>query len=599
VVLNRPNKKAALKEVISLKQLQKYHLSILLLILLALMITLSGCLWVGSEASPPDDPGPDNPGKEEPIPEEEARRREEEWQKRNEELKEELGDYYVPLPSLDLPDNPPIKVRGIYFTGHSIGFQSRYERMLKLIEDTELNAMVIDIKDDKGRMSYRSEIEAVNKLDAYYNPVPITDIKATLKELKERGIYTIARIVVFRDSQILPAKKPEWCIPLKSGGLYKDAGFAYGNPYNEELWDYNIAIAKEAALLGFNEIQFDYIRFPDKAAYMEQVANFPGAKGRTKAEAIRGFMEKTRAELAPYKVHVAYDVFGVIASSWGDTDNIGQCWEDFTANSDYICPMIYPSHYYPVRQGGTVVPCWFGLRFPDINPTVTITGALSDALKRNAAVENPAIIRPWLQAFTAKWLGSSYGSGSFIQYGPAQIRQQIDAAMALGIDEYMLWDANNENYPREAFFSETEAVRRYEESQRERESKGQDFLGRSPRKAAEAYLEALCKLKWREAYPLQHGFQADGNAYRDWLTGAPGKVKEWQIGSIENSGDAVMISLSVTLNLRGEGITLAHERWNLIQENGIWKIKPSSKFLKLIAGAEVEEKRPDLNIAVE
>lgn len=561
----------------------------MLLILFAFMLTLSGCLWVGSEGDPPD-----NPGEEEPDPEEEARQREEEWRRRNEELEEELGSYYVPLPHPDYPENPPVKVRAIYLTGHSIGYRDRYKRMLKLIEDTELNAMVIDIKDDKGKMSYQSDIEIVNELDAYYNPVPISDIKATMKELKERGIYTIARIVVFRDSETLPAKKPEWCIPLKGGGLYKDKGFAYGNPFNEELWDYNIAIAKEAALLGFNEIQFDYIRFPDKAAYVEQVAHFPGRNGRTKAEAIRGFMEKARAELAPYKVHVAYDVFGVIASSWGDADDIGQCWEDFAANSDYICPMIYPSHYYPVRQGGSVIPYWFGLRFPDTKPAVTVTGALSDAIKRNAAVDNPAIIRPWLQAFTAKWLGSSYGSGSYIQYGAAQIREQIDAAMALGIDEYMLWDANNENYPREAFFTEEEASGRYERSRQAREEKRHDCLGRTPRQAVESYLEAIQKKKWREAYALQTGkFKKDGNDYRDWLTGAPGKLKEWRITGVDDSSENVWVNLSVTLTLSGEEISLSGEKWSVLMENNVWRVKPSPRFLEIISGTGEESKNTE------
>ena len=580
-----------------MKQLQKHYLKIMLLILFTLMFTLSGCFWKGSATKPLEDPENENAGEGEPD-EEDLELLEEEWRRRNEELKEEQGIYYVPLPPPGFPDNPPIKVRGIYFTAHSIAFQERYERTLKVIENSELNAMVIDIKDDKGRMAYESEVEAVNDLDAYYKPVPLPDIRATMKELKEKGIYTIARIVVFRDSQILPAEKPDWCIPLKGGGLYKDAGFAYGNPYNEELWDYNIAIAKEAALLGFNEIQFDYIRFPDKAAYMEQVAYYPGANGRTKAEAIHGFMAKAREELAPYNVHVAYDVFGVIASSWGDTDNIGQCWEDFTAMCDYICPMIYPSHYYPVRQGGAVVPCWFGLRFPDTNPTVTVTGALTDALKRNAAVENPAIIRPWLQAFTASWLGSSYGSGSFIHYGPAQIREQIDAARAMGIDEYMLWDAKNENYPREAFFTESEAVGRYEESSLGRESKNRDFLGRTPQEAAGAYLDALGKPAWREAYALQRGFTGDGNDYRDWLNSAPGRVKEWRIDSVDDSDDAFSISLTITVKLHGEEITLEKEKWSLLQENNVWRIKPSSKFLKLMEGLPVGGKRPHPNIPV-
>ncbi len=568
-------------EVISLKIIRRHCWTIIFstIMILLPLLAFSGCQPTVSQTDP------DSPGTENSDPEEEARRLEEEWRRRNEELKEELGSLYVPLPHPDHPDNPPIKVRGIYFTGHSIGFQSRYERTLKLIEDTELNAMVIDIKDDKGKMSYRSEIEEVNDLDAYYNPVPITDLKATMKELKERDIYTIARIVVFRDSQTLPAKRPEWCIPLKSGGLYKDAGFAYGNPFNEELWDYNIAIAKEAALLGFNEIQFDYIRFPDKAAHVEKVADFPGREGRTKAEAIRGFMDKARTELAPYKVHVAYDVFGVIASSWGDADDIGQCWEDFAARCDYICPMIYPSHYYPVRQGGAVVPYWFGQRFPDVNPTITITGALKDALKRNAAVKDPAIIRPWLQAFTASWLGARFGSGSYIQYGPTQIRQQIDAAMALGIDEYMLWDAKNENYPREAFFDDAEADRRCEQSHRDRESQKLDLLGRSPRQSAEAYLEALQKRNWREAYALQSGYSSGGNSYRDWMKDGVGKLDDWRITSVEDTAGTAAVTLALTLKLRGESVAL-DEKWSLLQENGVWRIKPSVKFLELLAGAE-------------
>ena len=556
----------------------------MLAFLIVCIFALTGCLKNNQTSGPSD-----NPGQESPDPEEERKELEKELQKRNEELKEELGSLYVPLPPLDFPDNPPVKVRGIYMTGHSIGYQSRYERMLELVENTEINAMIIDIKDDKGRMSYQSEIEMVNELDAHYKPVPISDIKATMKELKERGIYTIARIVVFRDSENLPAKKPEWCIPLKSGGLYRDKGFAYGNPFNESLWDYNIAIAKEAALLGFNEVQFDYIRFPDKATYVEEVADFPGRDGRTKAEAIRGFMEKARRELAPYKIHIAYDVFGVIASSWGDADDIGQCWEEFTAHSDYICPMIYPSHYYPVRQGGTVVPYWFGLRFPDIDPTVTINGALTDAIKRNAAVKDPAIIRPWLQAFTAKWLGSGYGSGSFITYGPTQIRQQIDAARALGIDEYMLWDANNENYPREAFFSETEAEQRYEAGRREREAKDRDHLGRTPRKAVEAYLVAMEKRNWREAYALQRGFKGDGNAYRKWMESAAGKLLKWRIGETVDSDKPGAVNLSVTLKSSDGETVLKDEKWSVHRENDVWRVEPSARFLTLLEDAGSEK----------
>ena len=141
----------------------------MLLILALFTFAPAGCSLDNTECKPSG-----NPGETTPDPEEKAKRLEEEWQKRNEELKEKLGALYVPLPPPDHPDNPPIKVRGIYMTGHSIGYQDRYERMLDLIDNTELNAMVIDIKDDKGKMSYESEIEMVNELDAYYKPVPIT-----------------------------------------------------------------------------------------------------------------------------------------------------------------------------------------------------------------------------------------------------------------------------------------------------------------------------------------------------------------------------------------------------------------------------------------
>lgn len=309
-----------------------YVILVVALLIVPLMFT-GGCA-----ASNPDSGSPDRGGNE-PVedPEAEVRRRQEEWERRNEELKEELGKYFVPLPPLDHPENPPVKARGIFLTGHSIAYADRYRRMMKLIDETELNAVVIDIKDDKGKMAYHSEIAAVNELEAYYQPLPLPDIRATLDDLHKKGIYTIGRIVVFRDSEILPSKHPEWCIPRKDGALYRDAGFAYGNPFIEELWDYNIAIAKEAALLGFREIQFDYIRFPDKAAHMEKVADYPNRNNRSKADAIRGFIQKARKELEPYNVHLSYDVFGVIASSWGDSDGIGQIWEYFSADSDYIC----------------------------------------------------------------------------------------------------------------------------------------------------------------------------------------------------------------------------------------------------------------------
>lgn len=524
---------------------------------------LSGCTWA-------------------PDPAEEARRRQAEWEERNAALKAKQGEYYVPLPPpQDEPPNPRVKVRGLYITGHTVGYPERYEQILDLVDHSELNALVIDVKDDSGKMSYRSEIEIINTLDAYHQTVPIADIRAILEDLHARGIYTIARIVVFKDN-FLPTVKPEWCIPFKTGEVYRDnlgRGFAYGNPFQEEVWDYNIAIAKEAALLGFKEIQFDYIRFPDSAAYMETVAEYPGRNGRPKAEAIKGFIERAREELAPYNVYLAHDVFGVIANSWADSDDIGQIWEDFATGCDYICPMVYPSHY---GYG------YFGFPVPDANPAGTIKMSLSDAIKRNAPVKNPAVIRPWLQAFTATWIKGH------IPYGAAEVRLQIDTALELGLEEYMIWNPGNV-YPGEAFLGTAEAESRIEQGEVERKEKEYDFLNRSARDATVAYLEAWGKREWREAYALESNDGVrDGNRYRGWFNAARGRLQDWTIVSTKGAGP-VQVNLNLTVLVDGEEHSLREEQWVVRRENDVWRVQPSSAFLALITekAVAVEEEGGD------
>ena len=557
---------STIKEVFLLKLLRISLYTLLCLLLLVFIVVAAGCLWTNPVTGPGDDLGGENPGED---PEEAARRRQEEWNRRNEELKAELGKYYVPLPPLEQPENPRVKVRALYLTGHTIS-HTRYPELLQLIEDTELNAVVIDVKDDHGKMAYQSDIEIINELDSYHKPVPLTDIRATLDDLHARGVYTIARIVVFKDPYLARAK-PEWAIQSKGGGLWTEKGVAWINPYAHEVWDYNIAIAKEAALLGFKEIQFDYIRFPENAAKVDREANYPGQGNKTKDDAISGFVKLAREQLAGYNVYVAYDVFGVIANSWADHDNIGQIWESFSPECDYICPMVYPSHYY---YG------YFGFPVPDANPAGTITMSLTDAVKRNAALKDPAIIRPWLQSFTATWISGH------IPYGAREVRQQIDAALALGLEEYMLWNASN-IYPPGAFLTEAEADRRAEQMREQRAGKGHDFLNRTALRAGEIYLESIKKKDWREAYSLQRtGFTIDGGRYRDWLNTSAGVLKEWRVIGTEQTGENVVLELDVTVTLRGEDTTLEREKWTLVQENGVWRVRPSAEFLELIKGKE-------------
>ena len=359
--------------------------------------------------------------------EEEARLAREEREKLEKERKEQMGSFYVPLPPLGQEKSPPVKVRGIYLTGHSVGMESRYRNLLEMVESSELNAMVIDVKNDHGMMSYCSKIPIVAEVGAN-NSAPVKDMKAVLDELHSKGIFPIARIVVFKDP-LLAEQKPEWAIRSNKGGIWRDRkGVAWIDPYEKNVWDYNIAIAREAALLGFREIQFDYVRFPENARQVEKETYHQAQNEFSKEEIIREFLIYAREQLEDYHVYLSADVFGVISTSWGDSDRIGQTWEEISPCVDYICPMVYPSHY---GEG------YFGLAVPDAYPAITVRNALVDSIKRNATLEKPAIIRPWLQNFTASWIEGH------ISYGPRQIREQIETAAHLGIDEYLLWNSKN------------------------------------------------------------------------------------------------------------------------------------------------------------
>ncbi|MGM0380533.1 MAG: putative glycoside hydrolase [bacterium] len=345
------------------------------------------------------------------------------------------GDLYVPLPAGPrVFDTSAVKARGIYVTGNTAGHSGRFRELLHLVETTELNSMVINVKNDHGRLTYPSNIDFVQEIGADNSP-PVSNLRALVNELNNRGIYTIARLVVFRDPY-LAEKKPGWAIQNSSGDPWYDgSGKAWMNPYREELWRYNVAIAREAALLGFDEIQFDYIRFPALSAEKRKNLHLPGKDGRRRDEVIGEFLKFANLQLEDYKVKISADLFGIATSRWDEANNIGQSWAKIAPHVDYKSPMIYPSHY----QNG-----YFNFKVPDANPAATVEKALQAALKKNKKIDNPAKLRPWLQGFTAHWLTGN------INYGPRQIRQQIEATRELGIDEYLIWNSSN-RYNRNAF----------------------------------------------------------------------------------------------------------------------------------------------------
>lgn len=333
----------------------------------------------------------------------------------------------------------PVKVKGIYVSGPVAG-TDRMDELIALVEETELNTLVIDIKNDEGRVTYKMQSDRVLEIDAGVRYIP--DIEELVRKCKEKNIYLIARIVAFRDPY-LAEQKPELAVKTKSGEVFRDEkGLAWVNPYKKEVWEYLVEIAAEAANAGFDEVQFDYIRFSTDIA--EQEADYgPEAANVSKIEVITDFTEYLYEKLSPLGVYVAADVFGTVIDNETDQKIVGQDYAKMAAHLDYICPMIYPSHYY----SGS-----YGIPVPDAEPYRTIYEASSASVKALDTVpeEERAKVRVWLQSFTAKWVEGH------ISYGPVQIRAQIKGAYHAGYEEWILWNASM-NYQADAFLTEEEA----------------------------------------------------------------------------------------------------------------------------------------------
>ncbi|MGN7355762.1 putative glycoside hydrolase [Paenibacillus sp. SAF-054] len=332
-------------------------------------------------------------------------------------------------------DNPPAKidpqvtapkVKGVYVTAYSAG-GSRMTQLLDLVDKTDLNAMVIDIKDDAGYITYKTDNPDLIKKG---NPQPfIRDINGLMDRLKKHNVYPIARVVVFKDT-VLAKKRPDLSFVNSDGTVWKNGkGDSFVNPFSKEVWDYNVEIAKEAAKLGFKEIQFDYVRFPEgfekRAESLKYIKN-----GKSRVDAVAEFVQYARKQLAPLGVRVSVDIFGY-AASVPAAEGIGQDFNKISENVDVISPMVYPSHY---TTG------WFGAKDPDKEPYKTIKGSMTDTFKKlDPLKEQKPIVRPWIQDFTASWLGS----GHYVKYGKTQVEEQIRALKDMKIDEYLLWNATN------------------------------------------------------------------------------------------------------------------------------------------------------------
>jgi hypothetical protein len=327
----------------------------------------------------------------------------------------------------------PLSPKALYLSFYGIGSKALLDPALKLIEETELNALVIDVKGDRGMIPYRSSVALAAEVGAQ-KIITVRDAAAMIRSLKERGIYTIGRIVVFKD-HLLATARPELAVKTPSGGTWTDReNLAWVDPFHKEVWDYNIRIAVEAAQLGFDEIQFDYVRFPDSRSPRFSQPSTEASR----VNAIAGFLKEASNRLQPYNVFTAADIFGYVCWNLNDTD-IGQKLEPLAAAVDYLSPMLYPSGF----QFG--IP---GVRNPVQNPHEIIYLSLKKAQDRTGL--SPVRFRPWLQAF------KDYAFDRR-PFDSKEIQDQISAADKFGSQGWMLWNPGN-RYTDEALKKEIQTA---------------------------------------------------------------------------------------------------------------------------------------------
>lgn len=346
----------------------------------------------------------------------------------------------------------PVKVKGIYISGYMAGSEGM-EAILDKIKGTEINTVVIDVKNDDGRITFAMDgAPTVQEISA--EDRCIKDMDALMKELKSRGLYTIARVVAFRDPY-LAEKKPEWGLKNQDGSLHRDnKGLPWVNPYRQEVWDYLVEVGTQASVAGFDEVQFDYIRFATDSSMNQVVFDEKDTRGRSKTDVITEFIEYAYKKLSAHDIYVSADVFGTIIGSNVDAQRVGQVYYDMAEHLDYICPMIYPSHY---SDGN------FNIDHPDTEPYNTVLAALE--LSKKELLENrkegrkQAVVRPWLQDFTASYLDH------YIPYGPKEVRAQIQAVYDAGYDEWILWSASN-RYTWEGLLTKEEGDKEQKELER-------------------------------------------------------------------------------------------------------------------------------------
>lgn len=331
-------------------------------------------------------------------------------------------DKIVPKDVVHVPI--PKEVRGMYWTAYTAGI-SRADELIKYMKDTGLNTVVIDLKKDSGILSF----EPSNKSLSVYasNKPAIPELDQLMDKLQKQDIYRIARIAVMHDDKLAEVH-PEIGLHKSNGRLWYDSsGLAWVDPATPEVSDYAIALAREAYERGFDEVQFDYVRFPSDGA-LKAIVYPVFDNSKTMAEIMQDFWKKVGGTLMEEGIPVSFDLFGM--TFWSAHDyNIGQNLVDVYPYADYISPMVYPSHY---PDG------FLGYSNPAVQPYAVVKGTLdmgADMVEQELLEESDQIrakFRPWLQDFD---IGAVYTA--------ARIEAQIKAARDAGASGWLLWNARN------------------------------------------------------------------------------------------------------------------------------------------------------------
>jgi hypothetical protein len=314
----------------------------------------------------------------------------------------------------------PFAPKALYLTVYGIGSRPLRDGALGLVRKGAANALVIDLKGDRGIVPYPSAAARSVGADAR-KVTTIPDLAELARSLHAQGVYLIGRIVVFKDDPLATAR-PDLAVKYADGRVFRDREhLAWVDPFQPQVRAYDIALAVEAARAGFDEIQFDYLRFPDSSAKFRLAEP---SNARTRTAAIAAFLAQARQALAPYNVYVSADIFGYTCWNRDDT-GIGQQIEAIAPNVDYLAPMLYPSGF----QFG--IP---GVRNPVANSYAIVHNSLAEAQARLKV--SPKRFRPWLEAFRDYAFDRR-------PFDADEVAEQIRAAEDFGSDGWMLWNAGN------------------------------------------------------------------------------------------------------------------------------------------------------------